>query len=250
MFSQRIVSMPLSRAIRPMRPPSSGSQPKGGLPVIARWRLPDSGRTGNSTCRSVTQKSCTIAGIGRLELVEARDLAGLVDHAIGHPGRQRHRTDAIAEEHHLAGFGIDLGMGGEAVGGAGIVEIAARAQRNRIDLQRLVAFFQRQQLAGVPDDVGVGDTAVLAGDGRIGRQRIAERAEQRAAGGMLEFVFRRAQIAVLVGDLAVLDEEGMQHAVAREPVMVRVARRKLRVGTVAIERAAQRFGNFSLDREV
>ena len=126
--------MPALRAITPTRLPSSGSQPNGGLPLIARCRLPVSGRIGNSTWFCVTQKSWTMLAERRLEAVEPRDLAGLVDHAIGHAGRQRHRADAVAEEHHLARFGIHLGMGGEAVRRA---RIAGRSRAAPMSQDRL-----------------------------------------------------------------------------------------------------------------
>src|SRR6185437_13313794 len=110
---------------------------------------------------------------------------------------------AIAEEHHLPRFGIDLGMGGEALCGAGVVEIAARRQRDRIDLEGLVAFFEREELARMPDDIGVCDAAVLAGDRRVGGSGIAESAEQRAPGLMLHGPFRCAHETVAIGYLAI-----------------------------------------------
>ena len=67
----------------------------------------------------------------------------------------------------------------------------------------------------VEDDVGVGHpAAVLTQHAGIGRRWIAERAPQRPAGRVLGLPFRRAHIAVAVGDLAVLDVEGVDHAVA------------------------------------
>ena len=87
------------------------------------------------------------------------------------------------------------------------------------------------------DDVGVGDAAVL-GDrgGRIG-QFSAEAAEQRAAGVVLGLPFRGADPAVAVAGAAVFEMEGVQHAVADEPV--RAGRLELRIGAVAIERAVE-----------
>ncbi len=55
--------------------------------------------------------------------------------------------------------------------------------------------------------------------------------------------------AVLVGDVAVLDVEGVDHAVAAEPV-VGPARRELRVGPVAIERAAELLRHLAGDVEM
>ena len=97
-------------------------------------------------------------------------------------------------------------------------------------------FFQREQAAGVRDDIGVGDAAVDEIGRRI-RQLAAEAAEQRAAGVVLGLPFRRADPAVAIGRAAVLEMKGVQHAVADEPV--RAGRVELRIGTVAVERAVE-----------
>ena len=100
-----------------------------------------------------------------------------------------------------------------------------------------MAFFQRQQASAVKDDVGVGDAAVLVGRCRRIRQFAAEAAEQRAAGIVLGLPFGGADPAVAVTGAAVFEMEGMQHAVADEPV--RAGRVELRIGAVAIERAVE-----------
>ena len=65
------------------------------------------------------------AGIGRIEAIEPRHHAGGVDRSEGEGGGQRTRG-VIAEEHHLAGHGIDLGMRREGtLDGALVVAIAA-----------------------------------------------------------------------------------------------------------------------------
>ena len=90
-------------------------------------------------------------------------------------------------------------MRGEGAGDAVlIVLIAAGCERARLDLGRQMSFFQREQLAGMEDDVGVGDAAVGEMGGRI-RQLAAEAAEQGAAGIVLGEPFRRADPAVAVG---------------------------------------------------
>ena len=79
-------------------------------------------------------------------------------------------------------------------------------------------------------------SATLAGDARIAsRARSREAAEERLAGRALEREARRAHPAVAVGRAPVAQPEGVDHAVAVEPV-VAAARRELRVRTVAVER--------------
>jgi hypothetical protein len=127
-----------------------------------------------------------------------------------------------------------------------IVVITARRQRARLYLGRQMRLFQREQLAGMEDDVGVGDAAV----GEISRgirQLAAEAAEQSAAGVVLGKPFRRADPAVAIAGASVLEVEGVQHAVADEPV--RAGRFELWVGAVAIERAVQFPRQFADDLE-
>ena len=56
-----------SRRITARWVPLSGSQAKTGLPRIARVRLAVSGNTGNTTCSSVTMKSCIMLAKGALK---------------------------------------------------------------------------------------------------------------------------------------------------------------------------------------
>ena len=64
------------------------------------------------------------AGIGRIEAIEPRHHARGVDGSEGEGGGQRARG-VIAEEHHLAGHGVDLRMRGEgALDGAVVIAIA------------------------------------------------------------------------------------------------------------------------------
>src|SRR6185295_1302185 len=138
----------------------------------------------------------------------------------------------------------------KAPGAAGIGHIATRRHRLRVDFERLMTLFERQQFAGVPNDVGVGDATFLAQRRRIGRQRISERAEQGLPSLVLQFPFWRAHVAVAIRNRSVLERESVQHAVTGKPVMVGVARRKLGIGTVAIERAVQFRRYFSGDLQI
>src|ERR1700743_1301835 len=50
-----------------------------------------------------------------------------------------------------------------------------------------------------------------------------------------------------MGAPAALDMEGMDHAVAREPVMVGIARLELGIGAVAVIGTREAFGDFPFD---
>ena len=65
---------------------------------------------------------------------------------------------------------------------------------------------------------------------------------------MFGLPFRGANPAVAVAGAAVLEMEGVQHAVADEPVCAR--RLELRIGTVAIERAVEFARQFAHDLEM
>ncbi len=139
-------------------------------------------------------------------------------------------------------------MRGEGAGdGVAIVAVAAGGEAARLDLGRHVAFFERQQPASVKHHIGVGDAAVLRRAGGHVRELAAEAAEQCTAGVVFGQPFRRAHPAVAIAGATVLDMEGVQHAVADEPV--RAGRLELRVGAIAIERAMQLARQFALDLE-
>ena len=108
-------------------------------------------------------------------------------------------------------------------------------------------FFQREQAAGVKHYIGVCDAVVLCDVGRSVRKPAAEAAEQRAAGVVFRQPFRRADPAVTIAGAAVLNMEGVQHAVADEPVRAR--RLELRVRAIAIERAVELAWQFPFDPE-
>ncbi len=176
-------------------------------------------------------------GERRLEVIAAQHRPVRGGDAIAHAGRQR-RADAIAEPGHLAADGIDLRVGGDIA--LVRTDVALRFQGADVHLEGMVGLLQRQQLAGVEQDVGVGDPAFVAGRERIGGQRIAHGAEQGAAVLVLQEPLGRADIAVAVMDLAVLDIEAVDHAVAAEPVVVLgVAGLELGVGAGAEQGAPQ-----------
>ena len=183
----------------------------------------------------------------------ARHLAvpvdGLQAHFLGEASGGR-----VAEEDHLAGLGIELGMRREravelvAVGLVAAVG-ADRHQARRIERVGCVCLLERQEATRVPDDVGVGDGGVEREDARVGVAWVAEGAGEAFAFLVLHLPLGRAHPAVLVGDVAVLDVEGVDHAVAAEPV-VGPARRELRVGLVAVERAAELARHLAGDLKV
>lgn len=100
-----------------------------------------------------------------------------------------------------------------------------------------MTLFEREQLAGVEDDVGVGDAAVGQVRRRIWQFAAEALAEECAAGIMLGLPFRGADPAVAVARATILQVESVQHAVADEPV--RAGYVELWIGTVAIERPVQ-----------
>jgi hypothetical protein len=122
--------------------------------------------------------------------------------------------------------------------GAAKVVVAAVPQRHRVEREGQVRLLEREEAAGMVHDVRVGDAEVLAAHRGVGLGRVAEGAEQGAARRALQLEFRRAHPPVAVSDGALLQPEGVDHAVAAEPVVVAPGS-ELRVGPVPIERAAQ-----------
>ncbi len=100
------------------------------------------------------------------------------------------------------------------------------------------------------EDIGVGHAVVLPEHRRIGGGRVAPAAEQRLPRGLLALELVGAHPAVAVAHAAVLDMEGVHHAVADKPVVLRIARGVLRVWPVAVERAAQRARQLAQHRQV
>src|SRR5580704_13816570 len=99
------------------------------------------------------------------------------------------------------------------------LDIAAGFEAQWIELEGLVRRLERHETTRVPDDVGVGDAAVLARHRRVGRARV-ETAKQRLAGRVFELPFRRSDVAVAISDLAALYEEGVDHTVTGKPVVM------------------------------
>ncbi len=190
------------------------------------------------------------ADIGRREPLHAPEASRRIDAAEHDVGRERAGGE-IAEEQQFAGARVVFRVGGERAAelAAEAVE-AERCQRGRVELDRRVEFLQRQQPSGVRDDVSVGDAAqqvlgvaAVPGFGR------AEPAGQGTARRVLLQPFRRAHPAVAVAHPPVLDGEGVDHAVAAEPVVLRAGRHELRVGAVAIQRARERARQLADDRQ-
>ncbi len=114
-----------------------------------------------------------------------------------------------------------------------------------------MAFLEREQAAGM-EEMLVLATPVswLAVTGAPGNLR-PKPPIQRAAGVVFGLPFRGADPAIAIAGAAVFEMEGVQHAVADEPVRAR--RLELRVGAVAIERAvefARQFADHFQERRV
>src|SRR5262249_29337017 len=130
------------------------------------------------------------------------------------------------------------------------VPVASRCDRLRVDFERQMRLLAREHLAGVNDDAGIGDATVLAERGRIGRIRITPASEESAMRSAFEQELGRLYPAVSIGDAAILNAEGVHHAVAEKPMIVLIARRKLWVRAVAVKCAAQILRNLAADRQI
>ena len=185
--------------------------------------------------------------VGRLEVGAVDNLAGRIGDAVAHGGGEGMRPDAISEPDHLAGLWIQLGMGGDPAGILG--RIAPRLEGVGIDLEGHVPLLEGQQAAGVEQDVGIGHAAVLPGRQGVAEHGI-EAAEEGAAMLVLELPLRGADIAVAIGGLAPAQPEGVDHAVAGEPVVVRVEGLELGVRPGAVEGAFKAGRDLPDDLEV
>jgi hypothetical protein len=58
------------------------------------------------------------------------------------------------------------------------------------------------------------------------------------------------QLPIAIGDPAVGDVEGVDHAVANEPMMILITRRELRIRAVAIERAGEPLRQLAAQRQI
>ncbi len=174
------------------------------------------------------------ARVGRVEAVEARHVARGVEAAERHAGAERVRR-AVAEKEQFAGLRIELRMRGERpIQPVAEVDRAERRERVRVELDRPVGFLQRQQPAAVQQHICVGDAVVEARGVRRGR---IEADREVATGGLLGLPAFRAHPAIAVTHFAARESEAVDHPVAREPVLGRI--RKQRVRPVAHQRAVQ-----------
>ena len=187
--------------------------------------------------------------IGRAEGLGAHEVAGLVDHVERHVVRQ-HAVGVVAEEQHLARLGVDLRVRRHRADELAAEGVRAdRRERAHVEFDGRVRFLQREQAVAVPHDVGVREAVgLLPEHARVCIHRV-HRAEQRAARVVFLLELLGAHPAVAVRHLAVRDVEAVQHAVAREQVIV-AARCELRVRAVAQEHAAKLGGDLALHHQV
>ncbi|MNQ76569.1 hypothetical protein D3C85_914120 [compost metagenome] len=124
------------------------------------------------------------------------------------------------------------------------------SQRVGVELKGLMRLFEGEQPVAMPQHAGVGRATVLALRQRVAGGGVAESAEERAPGFMFELPFRRARPTVAVRHAALVDVEGMHHAVAGEPVVVVVARRVLRAWADTVQATRQSEWHRAFDVEV
>ena len=180
---------------------------------------------------------------GRIETLGTGEDAVGIHRLVAHAGAER-AGDHVAEEQHLAGLGVNLGMGRHRPLELVVVAPSAlRFQGAGVDLERGMPLLQGQQLAAVPNHVGVGEAIVRCFLGDRVVLHWIERAVEAAALAPLQGPLGGAHPAVAVAHPAVLNVEHVQHAVARKPMVV-AARRKLRIGTVA------KVGNVEVGRQL
>ncbi len=183
--------------------------------------------------------------IRRLKALDPAHPSIRADGPKSHARRQR-PVGGIAEKHQVSGCRIGLRVRGERPRqGAGKILHAARGQRGGVEFERQMRLLQRQQFAGVPDDVGVGHPGI--GDVRA-LPPWPEACAQRPPRGVLGAPLVGAHPAVAVRRPAVLQAESVDHAVAHEPVAV--WGRKLRIGSVAEQRPVQPARQFAQHGQV
>src|SRR5207237_6388999 len=107
-------------------------------------------------------------------------------------------------------------------------------------------FHEGEEPSRMPDDVRV--AGVLEG-GNLGGLELEEPAVERAARLLLLPEPAAQHVAVPVDGVAVLERDGVDHAVAVEPVIA-AERREGGIGTIAEVGAVQLARNLSRDREV
>ena len=180
---------------------------------------------------------------GRIEALRTGEDAVGIHRLVAHAGAER-AGNHVAEKQHLAGLRVNLRMGRHRP--LELVVIAPgslRLQGAGVDLEGRMPLLQGQQLATVPNHVGVGEALVFRSLGERVVLHWIERAVEAAALTPLQGPLGGAHPAVAVAHPAVLNVEHVQHAVARKPVVV-AARRKLRIGAVA------EVGNVEVGRQL
>ena len=96
------------------------------------------------------------------------------------------------------------------------VGVAQSFERVGIHPHRGTILFERPQLSGMDQNIGVRGPANLALHGFIVSQRVAVGSEERLAGFPLGYEFVGAHVAMLEVDLAVLDTKPADRAIAPE----------------------------------
>ena len=159
----------------------------------------------------------------------------------------------VAEEIHIAGVVIDPDMGGDRVAPELPAEIifADRLQRVRVQLHRPPVLLGGEQLAGVEDGRGVGGAAAgFVLDAGIVRIGIAVAAVERAARLAVVLQPLGQHVAALIIDMAVLDPEHRDHAVAGNVGVLLIGGRILMIGRRAVPAAVDLLRDLALDDEV
>ncbi len=169
---------------------------------------------------------------------------------VGHVVAQVGLEERVGEEDHLAGSGIDPGVGGHRALQATVEVPLADGVQTVGHLGGHAALPQREPLAGVADDVGVGRVLHRAGGAgqlAVGEvQDVAEAGVDGAAQLVLALQATGPDPAVAVGHAVVGEADAVQHAVAVEHVVAGHGLER-RIGAVADERPAEALGDLALD---
>ena len=173
--------------------------------------------------------------VGRFEPLFARQVALFVGDAERHIFSDQ-AARFVAEEVEIARVRRQARVRGHGLAFqlAVIIPLADGFERVGIHLHRVAVFFKREQLAGVIDRRGVVDVARLALDAGIVGERIAILAVQRTARGALRLPALGLDVAHLEIDVAVLEAEQADHAVAAQERVVAEHGRILRIGNGTI----------------
>ncbi len=196
-------------------------------------------------------------GLGHREVVDASrpghvepdlvgDLAVAADD-VEHAVRRGVALGLVGEGQQLVGDPVDFGVGGHRTGGhCPVVVVPAQSlQCVGVQLVGEIVLFERQQLARVPDRVGVAGAHVGAFDGRVVGVAVAVPAEQRAARLGLQLEALGVHPAAAVIDMAALEAEHVHHALAVDKDVVRGHGRILAVRAAAIEGSVEGGGNLA-----